>query len=66
MNDKSSSNHIELTADIGPLEAWGLETAERHVLVDTTMATNQPRIFAAGDIIGPPNPPAVPERMEAR
>jgi thioredoxin reductase len=41
---------LGFTADIGPLEAWGLETAERHVLVDTTMATNLPRVFAAGDI----------------
>jgi ferredoxin/flavodoxin---NADP+ reductase len=41
---------LGFTADIGPLEAWGLACAERHVLVDSTMATNLPRVFAAGDI----------------
>jgi len=41
---------LGFTADIAPLEAWGLETAERHILVDTRMATNLPRVFAAGDI----------------
>lgn len=41
---------LGFTADITPLEAWGLQTQERHVLVDTTMATNLPRVFAAGDI----------------
>ncbi|HVL99033.1 MAG TPA: NAD(P)/FAD-dependent oxidoreductase [Egibacteraceae bacterium] len=37
-------------ADIGPLKRWGLETDKRSLHVDTTMATNLPRIFAAGDI----------------
>ena len=41
---------LGFTADIAPLEAWGLETAERHIKVDSTMATNLPRVFAAGDI----------------
>lgn len=41
---------LGFTADITPLEAWGLAVQERHVLVDTTMATNLPRVFAAGDI----------------
>ena len=41
---------LGFTADIAPLEAWGLETAERHIVVDTRMATNLPRVFAAGDI----------------
>ena len=41
---------LGFTADITPLEAWGLAVEERHVLVDTTMATNLPRVFAAGDI----------------
>jgi thioredoxin reductase len=41
---------LGFTADIGPLEAWGLAVAERHIVVDTTMATNLPRVFAAGDI----------------
>ena len=41
---------LGFTADIPPLEAWGLATAERHVLVDTTMRTNLNRVYAAGDI----------------
>ena len=41
---------LGFTADISPLEAWGLEVAERHIVVDTTMATSLPRVFAAGDI----------------
>jgi thioredoxin reductase len=41
---------LGFTADISPLEAWGLEVQERHIVVDTTMATNLPRVFAAGDI----------------
>lgn len=41
---------LGFTADISPLEAWGLAVQERHVIVDTTMATNLPRVFAAGDI----------------
>ena len=41
---------LGFTADITPLESWGLAIAERHILVDTTMATNLPRVYAAGDI----------------
>jgi thioredoxin reductase (NADPH) len=41
---------LGFTADLGPLAAWGLALDKRHILVDTTMATNQPRVFAAGDI----------------
>ena len=41
---------LGFTADITPLEAWGLDVRERHIMVDTTMATNLPRVFAAGDI----------------
>jgi thioredoxin reductase (NADPH) len=41
---------LGFTADITPLEAWGLNVEERHIVVDTTMATNLPRVFAAGDI----------------
>ncbi|MEZ5186148.1 MAG: NAD(P)/FAD-dependent oxidoreductase [Candidatus Nanopelagicales bacterium] len=37
-------------AAIGPLAQWGLEVEKRHIVVDTTMATNRPRIYAAGDI----------------
>ena len=38
-------------ADLGPIESWGLELLKRHILVDTTMSTNVPGIFAAGDIV---------------
>ena len=41
---------LGFTADITPLEAWGLDVHERHIVVDTTMATSLPRVFAAGDI----------------
>ncbi len=41
-------------ADLGPMKRWGLEQDKRKVLVDTTMATNLPRVFAAGDITGYP------------
>jgi thioredoxin reductase (NADPH) len=41
---------LGFTADLGPLVEWGLDLDKRHIRVDTTMATNQPRVFAAGDI----------------
>jgi thioredoxin reductase (NADPH) len=41
---------LGFTADLGPLADWGLALDKRHILVDTTMATNLPRVFAAGDI----------------
>jgi thioredoxin reductase (NADPH) len=41
---------LGFTADLGPLASWGLDLNKRHIAVDTTMATNQPRVFAAGDI----------------
>jgi thioredoxin reductase (NADPH) len=37
-------------ADLGPIESWGLQLRRRHIRVDRTMRTNQPRVFAAGDI----------------
>ena len=37
-------------ADLGPLKEWGLDLDKRQILVDTTMATNVERVFAAGDI----------------
>jgi thioredoxin reductase (NADPH) len=45
---------LGFTADLGPLAEWGLELDRRHLLVDSTMATNLPRIFAAGDIVDYP------------
>ncbi len=38
-------------ANIGPIATWGLDLAKRHIVVDTTMATSLPRVFAAGDIV---------------
>ena len=37
-------------ADLGAIQRWGLVTEKRHVVVDTAMRTNLPRVFAAGDI----------------
>ncbi|MGW6403723.1 NAD(P)/FAD-dependent oxidoreductase [Streptomyces sp. NPDC055134] len=37
-------------ADLGPLQHWGLDLNARKIAVDTRMATNLPRVFAAGDI----------------
>jgi thioredoxin reductase len=42
---------LGFTADLGPLTEWGLALEKRQILVNSTMATNQPRIFAAGDIV---------------
>ncbi|MCC5949411.1 MAG: NAD(P)/FAD-dependent oxidoreductase [Nitriliruptoraceae bacterium] len=37
-------------SDLGPLKSWDVEIDGRHILVDTTMQTNIPGVFAAGDI----------------
>jgi len=42
---------LGFTADLGPITEWGLALEKRQILVNSTMATNQPRIFAAGDIV---------------
>ncbi|WP_246086733.1 NAD(P)/FAD-dependent oxidoreductase [Nocardioides humi] len=41
---------LGFVADLGPLQQWGLETHRRHLVVDSSMRTNLPRVFAAGDI----------------
>ncbi|MEQ4301189.1 NAD(P)/FAD-dependent oxidoreductase [Plantactinospora sp. B6F1] len=41
---------LGFTADLGPLTEWGLALDRRHILVDSTMLTNLPRVFSAGDI----------------
>ena len=41
---------LGFTADLGPLADWGLDLDKRHIKVDSTTATNLPRVFAAGDI----------------
>ncbi len=41
---------LGFTADLGPLADWGLNLNRRHITVDSTTATNLPRVYAAGDI----------------
>jgi thioredoxin reductase len=41
---------LGFTADLGPLAEWGLHLERRHIVVSSTMSTNLPRVFAAGDI----------------
>jgi thioredoxin reductase (NADPH) len=42
---------LGFTANLGPIRQWGVEvTGNRYLPVDTTMATNVPGVFAAGDI----------------
>ncbi len=41
---------LGFVANLGPLADWGLELDKRHLVVDTTMATSRPRVYAAGDI----------------
>lgn len=45
---------LGFVADLGPLSQWGLKLDKRHIVVDSTMATNLPRVFAAGDITSYP------------
>ena len=42
---------LGFTADLGPVTRWGLELRKRRILVDGSMRTTQPRVFAAGDIV---------------
>jgi thioredoxin reductase len=41
---------LGFVADLGPLQHWGIEVEKRHIVVDSSMRTNLPRVFAAGDI----------------
>jgi thioredoxin reductase len=41
---------LGFVANLGPLAEWGIELKERHILVDSRMATTAPGVFAAGDI----------------
>jgi thioredoxin reductase len=41
---------LGFVADLGPLQQWGLEVKKRHIVVDASMRTSLPRVFAAGDI----------------
>ncbi|MFC7341937.1 NAD(P)/FAD-dependent oxidoreductase [Saccharopolyspora griseoalba] len=41
---------LGFTADLGPIEDWGLELEKRSILVDSTMRTSRARVYAAGDV----------------
>ncbi|MGY1663620.1 NAD(P)/FAD-dependent oxidoreductase [Geodermatophilus sp. SYSU D00705] len=41
---------LGFTADIGPLETWGLDIVDRKIMVDTAMRTSVPGVYSAGDI----------------
>lgn len=45
---------LGFTADLGPIENWGLEIHKRSIAVDSTMATARDRIYAAGDVTSYP------------
>jgi thioredoxin reductase (NADPH) len=45
---------LGFTADLGPIESWGLELNHRMVLVDSTMRTSRERVYAAGDVASYP------------
>jgi thioredoxin reductase (NADPH) len=42
---------LGFTANLGPIREWGIDiVGNRYIPVDTTMATNLPGVYAAGDI----------------
>ncbi|MFD9740775.1 NAD(P)/FAD-dependent oxidoreductase [Umezawaea sp. NPDC059074] len=45
---------LGFTADLGPIESWGLELDHRAVSVDTTMRTQRTLVYAAGDVAAYP------------
>lgn len=45
---------LGFTADLGPIAEWGLELDKRSIRVDSTLRTNRPRIYAAGDVASYP------------
>ncbi|MFL6141097.1 MAG: NAD(P)/FAD-dependent oxidoreductase [Labedaea sp.] len=45
---------LGFTADLGPIESWGLEIERRAIAVDSTMRTARDHIYAAGDIAAYP------------
>jgi ferredoxin/flavodoxin---NADP+ reductase len=45
---------IGFHVNLGPMERWGLEFAEKKIVVNSRMETSQPRVFAAGDIVAYP------------
>ncbi len=45
---------LGFTADLGPIESWGLRIDHRAITVDSTMATPRDRVYAAGDVAAYP------------
>ncbi|GAB3284281.1 NAD(P)/FAD-dependent oxidoreductase [Parasphingorhabdus pacifica] len=45
---------LGFTANLGPIESWGLELDKRTIRVDSTMRTNRERVYAAGDVASYP------------
>ncbi|OXM44711.1 NAD(P)/FAD-dependent oxidoreductase [Amycolatopsis alba] len=45
---------LGFTADLGPIESWGLQIDHRAIAVDPTMATPRERVYAAGDVAAYP------------
>ncbi|AIG73859.1 Ferredoxin-NADP reductase [Amycolatopsis japonica] len=45
---------LGFTADLGPIESWGLQIDHRAIAVDSTMATSRERVYAAGDVAAYP------------
>jgi thioredoxin reductase (NADPH) len=41
---------LGFVADLGPLQQWGIDVVKRHIVVDSSMRTNLPRVFAGGDV----------------
>ncbi|MGH3663975.1 MAG: NAD(P)/FAD-dependent oxidoreductase [Micromonosporaceae bacterium] len=41
---------LGFTADLGPLQGWGLDIQSRRIHVNSQMQTNLPMVYAAGDI----------------
>lgn len=41
---------LGFVANIGPIADWGIDVVKRHIAVNSSMQTNLPRVFAAGDI----------------
>jgi thioredoxin reductase len=41
---------LGFTANLGQLTKWGLQIVDRHIMVDSTMSTGVPGIYAAGDV----------------
>lgn len=45
---------LGFTADLGPIESWGLDLDHRAISVDSRMATVRERVYAAGDVVAYP------------